>query len=235
MTDNQQQIEKYKELFYLSKEVFNEEMNRSARMDEKASKYLAVLTFLLGIFGFFSEKIYKSIIPPHHCLEWILLSTFAILIIVLVSAWLYTFRVLQIRNFEKIPIDIDFFANQRLITVYDGMTRTIKSSVEYNREKGNEKSKFLSNGYKLMISTVFLLIIISVLFVTNVWRNSNNINNERRLIMSDDGNNSTQGQDQEQAVEQPDTTVTRPKPDLVTEGFDPSKIRDKKGSSDSTE
>jgi len=38
-------LEKYKELFELSKDVFAEELSRSERIDNKASKYLTALTF----------------------------------------------------------------------------------------------------------------------------------------------------------------------------------------------
>ena len=38
--DQQNKVLKYKELYDLSKEIFYEELSRSQRIDEKASKYL---------------------------------------------------------------------------------------------------------------------------------------------------------------------------------------------------
>ena len=62
--DQQNKVLKYKELYDLSKEIFYEELSRSQRIDEKASKYLTMLTFLLGIFASLSGKLLYSILPP---------------------------------------------------------------------------------------------------------------------------------------------------------------------------
>ena len=49
-------MDKYRELYILSKEVFNEELERSHRIDEKALKYLTTLTLLIGLLVLFENS-----------------------------------------------------------------------------------------------------------------------------------------------------------------------------------
>ena len=102
-------LEKYKELFELSKDVFAEELSRSERIDNKASKYLTALTFLLGVFAVFNKQILQSTIPPDNSLEWIIIIIDILLLFLMVVSWFVIFSVFKIHQYAKIPIDIDFF------------------------------------------------------------------------------------------------------------------------------
>lgn len=62
-------LEKYKELFCLSKEALNEEMSRFNRIDQKAPMFLSALTLIVGIYGYVVTLIMDSILPPQDFLE----------------------------------------------------------------------------------------------------------------------------------------------------------------------
>lgn len=170
MEENEKEkLEKYKELYVLSKEVFSEELNRSAKIDDKASKYLTVLTFLLGAFGFFGQRIFDSFIPPKNYFSWLIIIICGMLLFLLLITWFVLFGVLRIHVFRKISIDIDFFDNNELIDVYYASSRGIKNDLILNREQVDNKSRKLYHSYILIRVLVVFLAILSVLFFIHKW------------------------------------------------------------------
>lgn len=227
-------IEKYKELYDLSKEVFSEELGRSARIDDKASKYLTVITFLLGAYAFFCKRILDSILPPKSFLEWFLVIVAGLLLLFLIIAWFIIFWIFKIHEFIKIPIDIDFFKDNKLIDVYYGLSKGIKINLLENRKQINRKSKNLYYGYISICVIVVTLVILSILFATHAWLNQTIKINPvimRSTTMVEDPKEPKPEKPTEQ---EPNYDITPPNFDLVTEGFDPSKpqkkieIREKK-------
>lgn len=162
-------MQKYKELYDLSREVFAEELNRSARLNEKATRYITVITFLLGVFAFFGKHILASILPPGNPLELLLTLVTAAVLVLLVITWFFAFRVLRVTWLRKIPIDADMFNNNRLIDAYYAYSRGIKEWWEFNRDKGDLKSCALNHAYDLIRVTVVLFVILCVLFTIHAW------------------------------------------------------------------
>ena len=68
-----QTLEKYRELYSLAKEVYNSELNRFDKIDDKAAKYLTSLTFVIGIFGLFGKWIIAEALPPSNLVEWLVI------------------------------------------------------------------------------------------------------------------------------------------------------------------
>src|SRR5208283_5521963 len=97
-------MEKYKELYNLSKEVLNEELSRFTRIDDKAVKYLSVLTLVAGISGFFGKWIIDNLIPPKTGTEWALVILAFLLFIMIFVSWSLIFNVLRLHNITKMPL-----------------------------------------------------------------------------------------------------------------------------------
>jgi hypothetical protein len=162
-------LEKYKELYELSKEVFNEELNRSEFIDEKASKYLTALTFLVGAFAFFGREIFSSFLPPDDNIEWLLVIIAAVLLVSLIAAWFKIFSVFKTHEYSKIPIDITFFDNNRLVDIYHAMARGIRIELLNNRATTDTKSRKLYHGYILLCIVVVCLVALLVLLALQTW------------------------------------------------------------------
>ena len=63
-------LRKYAELYEHSKAVLAEEIARSSRTDEKASKYLTALSLVLGaLVFFFQQLVEKNLLPPKGMLD----------------------------------------------------------------------------------------------------------------------------------------------------------------------
>ena len=128
-----EELEKCRELYYLSKEVFQEELGRSERIEAKASRYLTILTLMLGAFAFFGERVLDSFVPPENTIEWGSAVLTCVLLLALVAAWFALFGVLKVREFRKVPIDIEHFKNHELSQIYLSMSRGFKENLDLNR------------------------------------------------------------------------------------------------------
>lgn len=220
------ELEKYKELYDLSREVFSEELSRSASIDDKASKYLTVITFLLGAYAFFCKRILDSILPPKNLLEWLLFVISSLLLIFLTIAWFITFKIIMIHEFRKIPIDIDFFDNNELKEIYYGLSVGIKNNLIINRDKINRKSKNLYYSYNLIRMIVVTLVILSLLFGVHAWLNPQKKEKYERgwTMMPVDPK---KPESEKPTEPKPKPHVKPPDFDLVTQGFNPSDLQKK--------
>jgi len=68
-------LKKYEELYALARDIYGEERTRSESLDEKASRYLGILTILLAGFGFFSKTFIRMMIPPAGLMDWLWRAT----------------------------------------------------------------------------------------------------------------------------------------------------------------
>jgi hypothetical protein len=115
-------IQKYEELYQLSNESLAEELQRSHRIEEKASRFFAVLSLLLALSGISGKFILTSVIPPKNWIDFICMS-FAILFVLSALSGLYfTFKVFQLSYLVKAPVDNDvikfFDDNEYLDIIY---------------------------------------------------------------------------------------------------------------------
>ena len=87
--------EKYKELFSFSNGLLRAEHDRFNRIDEKAVKYLSVVTLLIGVEGAFGKYIIDGCIPPTTTWDRPLLAVGAVSFLVLMTTWFVIFRIFQ--------------------------------------------------------------------------------------------------------------------------------------------
>ena len=232
-------MEKYKELYNHSKSVFNEELNRFNRIDSKAAQYLAVLTLLIGLAAYLGQWLIEYIIPPNGIVDWILLVLGICIFISLILSWYFNFKVLKLHGVYKIPLDdetIEFYNSNRLIDIYFAMSKGLKDMLIKNTSKTDNKAKYLTYGYRCIITSAALLVLFSIPFIVKNW-DSNKLNNQKEKIMMSKEDNQDQEKPTDSAEqpkpvneEKPDPTVKPPTFRLVTEGYDPKKLQ--KGEND---
>lgn len=209
----------------------NEEINRFIRIDDKAAKYLSILTLVAAVSGFFGKWIIVNLIPPKSGAELALDIVGATLFIMIFVSWVLIFNVLRIHTVTKMPLDdetIDFFDNNELVYIYYALALANKDALAENRRITNLKSKRLYNGYISVIICGVLLAFFLVIFVIHSWDEPKKIKGE--ITMADDKKQITtsQGGYGKPEIVKPKPGTKPPKYAVVTEGFDPSKIMDKK-------
>lgn len=222
-------MEKYKELYDLSKEVLNEELNRFTRIDDKAAKYLSVLTLVAGAATFFGKWLIDNLMPPKTALEWILIIVAFLLCVMIFISWCMIFNVLKLHDVTKIPLNdetIKFFDDNELVNIYYALAKGNKEALAKNRITTDLKSKQLYMGYNAIIACGLCLVLFLSFFIAYKW-NPQVTKLERSQIMSKEGNQKPQGSEKPSS-DKPDPNIKPPTYDVVTEGFDPSKIQTKK-------
>lgn len=115
-------MDKYEELYNLSKYLLSHEIDRQKRLDEKASKYLAVITILVGGYGFFANHLLNEMTPLRQWvfLEWALGIAIVSVLAALVITWVIIFKSLKTIELHQIPM------NDEMITFFDTHLDIIK-------------------------------------------------------------------------------------------------------------
>jgi len=166
-------MDNYKELYTLAKEVFDSEIDRFYKVEQKASQYLSVLTFLLGISGFFMKWLFESFIPPRNFYDVGLLVLAIATMACLFVAWFAIFSSLKVYQIHIIPLNslwVDFFAKNKVIDIYYYLSVTMKEGREENRKVLNRKGRWMNLGYNSMRLAVICLAIFALVFATYKWR-----------------------------------------------------------------
>ncbi|MFH1283795.1 MAG: hypothetical protein ABII27_09060 [bacterium] len=167
-------LAKYKELFEFSKYVYNEEIERFRKLDEKASRYFSVYSILIGMFGLLTKLIIGNH-NPVKLLDWASLVFFMISAIFLILSWWYAFKVLKVHELEKIAISDDmiiFYDSNNLIDIHYALSKRMKEAYQKNNKNNNDKSHLLYKNY-CNIKLFFLFLVIAFIFIgLNVYNNN---------------------------------------------------------------
>lgn len=167
--DAKEALEKYKELYQLSKEVFNQERNRFKDIDEKAARYLTVLTFVLGAAGYIGNWMVGNVLHPTTCKDCLLLLTGITLVVCTFVSWLVSFLVLRIQTTAEIPIAVKFFDENRLVDIYHALARGMDDAFKKNKDVTDEKARWLRMAHPLIITTGSLFFVFALLYGIRSW------------------------------------------------------------------
>ncbi|MFN7138149.1 MAG: hypothetical protein ACK4UN_02300 [Limisphaerales bacterium] len=165
--------DKYKELYVLSNKLLDDESARFHRTDEKAAKYLSVITLLIGIQAACSKHIIEIFIPPTTLLEWILLNLAILTTIALVVTWFVIFQTFRMHNLTARPMNqetIDFFDDNEEIDIYYTLAKANSAALQKNQNVTDRKCKALYHGYRMLIATVTIFLAFMVLFFVYSWQ-----------------------------------------------------------------
>ncbi len=220
-------LDKYKELYELSLHVFSEEHNRARRLDDKAARFVTVLTAIIGVYGFFSKWIVANAVPPENGVEWFLIINYSVLFITLTASWIVMLMGLSLSKSKKIPLDegiINLFKQNRLIDIYYSFAIQLKKEHKVNRATTGRKVSLFSFGYAMIFVSLLLLISLCTSFGVHQWKTKTPLivsnTQERRATMPDDPNNQGENDNNDQDDDEP-REIPIPPFDTVTEEVDP--------------
>ncbi|MBI5781858.1 MAG: hypothetical protein HZA65_09390 [Rhodocyclales bacterium] len=166
-------LRKYGELYEHSKAVLGEELARSHRVDEKASKYLTALSLVLGALVFFFQQLVdKKLLPPQGMLDFLIFQVMIVLFGASLLAWWFVFSCLRNVKFIKPPLDqgtLDFYDSNRLIDIYYAMTKGNMNALVHNKSVGDRKSQALYRGYWAMNVAVIAVAVLFLLLLVRQW------------------------------------------------------------------
>lgn len=157
-------MNKYEELYNLSKEVLNQENNRYRSLDQKASRYLTALTFIVGIYGFFVSRLLPQLLLPNSFIDWLLVIILILLFFFIILSWFFLFAILRTSSLATTPLNIKFFVDHKLVDIYYSLTKTNEIALLKNSKRNNRKSKFLKWAYIFMKIAMFFIILLFFCF-----------------------------------------------------------------------
>ncbi|MCV6639327.1 hypothetical protein [Candidatus Albibeggiatoa sp. nov. NOAA] len=163
--------EKAAALYQYAKDVYDEELKRYNRIDDKAFKLLSVLSIFIGLFGFILRWLAEEIIPPESLYAWIVLISSSGLLIASCVSWWLMFRVIEVSDLQKMPLDrgvFDFFKND-LHDIHQGFAETFEEANQTNRKLNDKKAKTLSFGYKGIFTTAIFFVIFIIAVCLYYW------------------------------------------------------------------
>jgi len=173
--DKELALRKYAELYEHSKAVLAEEMARSSRTDEKASKYLTALSLVLGaLVFFFQQLVEKNLLPPKGMLDCLIFQVMIVLFGAALLAWWFVFSSFRIHQFKKPPLDqntFDFYDDDAndLGTIYYTMAKGNMDALAHNKSVGDRKSQALYRGYWAMNVAVVAVAVLFLLLLVRHW------------------------------------------------------------------
>ncbi len=207
--------EKYKELYNLSLGVLEEEQQRINRLDEKASRYFSVLSFLIGIYSVFCTTIITKGIPLNGWLDISILIIGFLNFIGLVIAWFLCFAIFRQHVITKIPLNeemIKFFNDNDLIDIHYALAKSNKDALVKNRKISDCKSSILAVTYKLLSAVMVVMVLMMGLLGVKEWATKNMIKK-----------GGAQMTEENKRKDKPREDIKPPVYDNITEGYVPPK------------
>lgn len=161
-------MNKYEELYRYTKKEFDSEVSKFSRLDDKASKYLSVISVLVAAFGY-SFKLFwvdergwvdgDFVFIRLASLFFMLCLGFS-----LSRAWYFAFKAIKVKPVITSPIKdgvLKLFDKHNLSTIYYTLTRMCIRDAKENRKVNENTSEMLGKSYdSLSYAFVFFNVLI---------------------------------------------------------------------------
>lgn len=155
-------MENYKFLYELSKKALDEELDRYKKLDEKASRFLSILS--IGIVAYTalinaaSSKL--QIMSSLGVSGWVFVILTGLTFIALFSAWFRIFSSIKLSDSPTIAIGKtvnELAENEELITMYNAMALSCQDALSLARPVLKAKTDYLESAYKEIFCATCLL------------------------------------------------------------------------------
>lgn len=223
--------EAIEELYKYSQYVYEEELSKYSRIDDKATKYLSVLIAVIGVFSLLGKQLFGDIIPPENIIQIFSLIFATLLFSGLVYSSYLLFGVLNLQTIQKIKLDDDmiiFFKSYSKFQILEAISVDYKKATINNEKCTTKKVKILTKAYNsIAITSVFLFLFIAISIV-NEWNNSdvNHPTRSEKMTIEDSNVNleasklKDDNKDQKQTGKNSEPVVTSPGLKLSVENYD---------------
>ncbi|PHN43110.1 hypothetical protein [Pseudomonas syringae] len=155
-------MENYKFLFELSKKALDEELDRYKKLDEKASRFLSILS--IGIVAYTalinaaSTKLKEM--SSLGFSGWVFVILTGLTFVALFSAWFRIFNSIKLSDSPTISIGKtvnDLAAEEELITMYDALAKSCQEALSLARPVLKAKTDYLESAYREIFCATCLL------------------------------------------------------------------------------
>lgn len=158
---NQDDINKYKILYEVSKHEYQLELERSKSLDDKATKYLTLIGVVIVAYSAALTKLDLFASFACNCITKIILYCLCIFLFILIlSCWYSISKVISFSALDKVPLNdnnlLNTFINTDERTCLWYMSEVYEDIIERNAIKLEDKVKALDKAYTFMNCTTFI-------------------------------------------------------------------------------
>lgn len=167
LSTEENQSDKYEELYSLAKESFQDEVRRYESISDRALKYIPLLVFLYYVAAFFGKWVLDEIRFPISSLDYLTILT---IVLALISLATGTFLLLWTMSFEAISSlrinqsHIDFFESYQLPILYKAYTLRFNEERDKNSKITDKKTWYFMWAYRFIILSVVFIFITAIFY-----------------------------------------------------------------------
>jgi hypothetical protein len=146
-------MERYKFLYEVSRKALDEELDRYKKLDEKAGRFLNILSITIVGYTALINAAYSKVFPliQTSTSNLLFIALSIITFIGLFSAGARLFNSIRLKESPRLEIDHDvntLVENEELITVYYQLALTCQDALSLARPILKEKTDVLESAYK---------------------------------------------------------------------------------------
>lgn len=155
-------MERYKFLYELSRKALDEELDRYKKLDEKASRFLSILSIGIVAYTALLNAGASKIFPLHNVslAGWMFVILAVLTFIALLSSWFRIFNSIKLSKSPRISIgpQTNIIAEEEeLITMYYALSLSCQAAMATARSILEEKTGYLESAYKEIQFSTYLL------------------------------------------------------------------------------
>ena len=157
-------LDKYRELYLLSKEASDKEIERIRRIEDKSAKLISLCALLIAFVGFAGKFVLDSFIPPHILYDWLCFISYSSFAAIIIYAFFNLLGTLKVINIYINPSNqemITFFDHNSYIDVLYALAKNNNEAIAFNSMEYKKKLKKLKCSYwAIYCSMVFMVVFI---------------------------------------------------------------------------
>lgn len=153
-------MERYKFLYEISRLALNEELDRFKKLEEKASRFISILSIAIVGYTALNNAAFAKIFPINGYLGCIFLFLSALTYLALFSACARLFSSIKLSKSPRVVIDDEFslsIEQEDLLTPYYGMAKACQKAQLFARTELDKKTALLTSAYKEINCSAYLL------------------------------------------------------------------------------
>ncbi len=153
-------------LYEHSKKSYDDENLLFRTLDEKASKFISLISILITLITIATPFLINQIQKIDHDITYIIQVTLLLSIVSLSTAWLQSLRVIKLADLRRIPLDDQVFLmikEMPIEKVYMKFSTLYKNALVINKLATQKKSLLLSDCYNLLLFSASCIAITTIL------------------------------------------------------------------------
>lgn len=145
--------------------AFEEEVSRFSRLEDKAGRFITVISSLLAIYALAGRQLFSSLFPISGVWSGTKVTLAGLIMLSLLASWNFAFQALRLQGTRKHPLNEEvfgFFRKNNPPTIQWAMSKRYCEATHFNRKVNDQKA---TNLKKCFISIVIVVVCFSIFVI----------------------------------------------------------------------